>query len=847
MTTTPAGRDVLTQSEAEARAARINSVSYEIDLRLGRQSTEYQGHVVVTFGDTGEGSTFLDLTGKQIDSLTLNDQAIESPEWDGYRLTLPGDLLAAENRLEIDYTNEYDTTGEGLHRFVDPEDGEVYLYSNFEPFGAHRLFPCFDQPDLKARYQLRVTHPADWEVISNSPESGSEAGEERGDVTTSFAQTNRFSTYLFALIAGPYVGFLDAYGEVKLGFYARRSLSEHVDADELFEVTKQGLAFFGEFFDYPYPFGKYDQIFVPEFNAGAMENVGAVTFSERMVFRDPPTDNQRLGRGEVILHEMAHMWFGDLVTMRWWNDLWLNESFATFMAYLGLVEATRFTTAWQSFNSGMKNWAYRQDQLVTTHPIAGEVEDTDQTFLNFDGITYGKGASVLKQLVAYIGLEGFRNGMRLYFRRHEYGNTTLAEFLAALGEGAGRDLERWAELWLETPSLNTLAAEVERDGDRVSALQVSQTAPADYPTLRPHHVEIALARSEGDAVTIDAVEAEIEAATAEVPEAVGLPAPDFVFPNYNDHDFVKVALDGDSVAFVRERLEAIDDPLLRQLIWQALWNMVRDQQLRSTDYLELGSAKVVGESDPELVETILATMTATVSRYVPEEQKAEAAHALFQLAWDRLPEVDSDLQIIWARTMIGTAINAEDVTRALTLADGDVTVEDLTIDQDMRWSLAASAVALGLPGAPDRVAGEAARDTSDRGQRAQLRCETAVPDAEAKAAAWEKIHGEGYGSLHLTAAAMSGFQWWAQRDLLEPYTERFFEALPGIFRERDNEFARSYAGAMLPGYRVERELLERSRRVLEEAGDELPLLVRSLREANDDLERAIRCREFAAS
>ena len=846
MTSTPSGRDVLTQSEAEARAARIQDVSYEIELQLGRRAAEYQGHVVVSFVDNGGGSTYLDHTGLRIDSMELNGEAIAEPEWDGHRLVLPSDLLATENRLEINYTNAYDTSGEGLHRFEDPEDDEIYLYTNFEPFGAHRLFPCFDQPDLKACYSLRVTHPADWRVIANSAEAGSEAGDE-GEVTTSFDQTAEFSTYLFALLAGPYVGFLDDYGDITLGFYVRRSLAEHVDAEELFEITKQGLSFFGEFFDYPYPFGKYDQIFVPEFNAGAMENVGAVTFSERMVFRDPPTENQRLGRAEVILHEMAHMWFGDLVTMRWWNDLWLNESFASYMAYLALFEATRFTTAWQAFNSGMKNWAYRQDQLVTTHPIAGEVEDTDQTFLNFDGITYGKGASVLKQLVAYIGLDGFREGMRLYFRRHEYGNTTLAEFLEALGEGAGRDLTGWAELWLETPSLNTLAVEVQLDGDRVSALQLTQTAPSDYPTLRPHHVEVALGRSDGATVTIDTVEAEIASGTANVPKAVGLAAPEFVFPNYNDHDFVKVALDDASVAFVRERLEVIDDPLLRQLVWQALWNMVRDQQLRSGEYLDLARAKVVGESDQELVETILATMSLSVSRFVPEDGKAGAAQQLFELAWKQLPNVQGDLQIIWARTLIGSAVSAEDVTQALSLVDGEVTVEGLTIDQDMRWSLTASAVALGLPDTNERVAVEAARDPSDRGQRAQLRCQTAAPDAASKEAAWDRIHGEGYGSLHLTEAAMSGFQWWAQRDLLEPYTERFFEALPGIFADRDNEFARGYLGSLLPGYRVTRDLLERAQWALESVGDDQPMLTRSLRESNDELERAIRCRKFSAS
>ena len=843
-----ATRDVLTQEEAESRAARLSNVSYEIDLRLTRGAESYHGEVVARFDLSGDGEIFLDLTGRNIERLEVNGQTVEQPRWDGRRLTLGAELLAATNTVRVAYENEYDHSGDGFHQFIDPEDGEEYLYSNFEPYAAHRLFPCFDQPDVKATYRLSVTAPEQWVLIANTNEQSSEAAGE-GLVRHVFPETKPFSTYLFALIVGPFHAFRDRHGEVDLGFFCRRSLVEHVDEDELFEVTKQGLDFYAAFFDYPYPFGKYDQIFVPEFNAGAMENVAAVTHSERLVFRDPPTENQRLGRAETLLHEMAHMWFGNLVTMRWWNDLWLNESFATYMAYLALVEATRFKTGWQAFNSGMKGWAYRQDQLVTTHPIAGEIADTDQTFLNFDGITYGKGAAVIKQLVASMGIDGFREGMRIYFRRHEYGNTTLSEFLDALGEGVGRDLHEWARVWLETPSLNTLAARWESDGDRVSAMTLVQSAPEDYPTLRPHHAEIALVRDRGDgAAEIVAIPASIDGETAEVPEAVGRPAPSLVFPNHNDHAFVKIALDEISLDYVREHLERIDDPLLRQLIWQALWNMVRDQQLKSTEYIDLAAAKAARETDHELIETILATLTASIARYVPEEQKIPSAHRISELAWEALNAVDDgDLRIMWARTLIGLAITPGDIERTGQLADGTLTVEGLTIDQDMRWSIAASYVAYGLDGAQQRVAAERERDPSDRGQRALLRCETSAPDAATKQAAWDRFEGDHYGSLHLTASAMSGFHWSAQRDLLEPYTERYFERLPEIFRERENEFASSYYGALWPGYRVERSLLERSERLLDEIGDELPLLRRSLRESNDDLLRAMRCREYATS
>ena len=844
-------KDVLTQAEAEARAPLVRDVAYALRLDLARGAATYHGDLTATFAHGGDGPLFLDFTGHRIESLHVNGTEVAAPDWNGVRLTIDGALLATaagdETTVRVVYENKYDHTGDGFHQFIDPEDREEYLYTNFEPYAAHKLFPCFDQPDIKATYALSVTAPAEWELIANSAVE-SRVEQPDGRAATTFARTQRFSTYLFALVAGPFVAFRDEHEGIALGFFARKSLAPKVDEAELFEVTKQGLTFFAEFFDYPYAFGKYDQVFVPEFNAGAMENVGAVTHSERMVFRDPPTDTQRQGRAEVILHEMAHMWFGDLVTMRWWNDLWLNESFATYMAYLALDEATRFRTSWQAFNSGMKNWAYRQDQLITTHPIAGQVADTDATFLNFDGITYGKGASVIKQLVAAMGMEGFRAGMRGYFARHAYGNTTLSQWLDALGEGVGRDLHGWAQLWLETPSLNTIAAQVQADGDRVAALTLTQAAPADYPTLRPHVMDIALVRDDGGAITVHDLPARIDGASVEVEAARGAALPGLVFPNHHDHDFAKVALDARSLDFVRANLDRIEDPLLRQLIWQALWNMVRDQQLKSTDYLELAGAKVTTEQDHELIETILATMSAAIARYVPEAQKEQAAHRFFALALDALrAATDADMQITWARTLIGVAIAPGDILVAGQLADGAIAVPGLHIDQDMRWGIAQRYVAYGLDGAQARVEAEQARDPSDRGQRAALRCQTAKPDARTKAEAWQRFQMgiTGYGSLHQTSAAMGGFHSWVQRDLLAPYVDRYFDSLTGIFEREENEYATAFFGGLWPGYLVERPILERAQALLAGLGDRFPVLQRSLRESIDDLERAIRCREFA--
>jgi aminopeptidase N len=844
MTAITPQRDVLTQAEAEARGARVSNCRYELTLDITRGAEGYRGEAAIDFDVTGGGDLFLEYRGKTIERLEVNGREV-APRVAESRLTLPGAVLTPHTQLRVVYANDYDHTGDGFHQFVDPQDGEEYLYSNFEPYEAHRLFPCFDQPDIKATYRLTVTAPSEWVVIGNAPKASvmdAAGGRSRHE----FVETLRFSTYLFALIAGPYAETIEQHRGMALGLYCRKSMLPHLDTPELFEITRQGLDFYAEFFDLAYPFGKYDQVFVPEFNAGAMENVGCVTHNEFMVFRDPPTDSQRRRRAEVILHEMAHMWFGDLVTMRWWNDLWLNESFATYMAYLSMTSATRFTTGWQDFNASIKNWAYRQDQLVTTHPISGVVADTDQTFLNFDGITYGKGASVLKQLVAAIGLEGFREGMRLYFRRHAYGNATLAQFMAALEDGSGKELTEWAHLWLETPSLNTLAARWEADGDRLTSLSLTQTAPADYPTIRPHTLEVGLAHERDGRIEVASLPATVTGAETEIAGAMGMERPALVFPNYNDHAYAKVALDAESVAFARENIQRFQDPLLRQLLWSSLWNMVRDQQLKSTDFLALVRERAAEEPQPELLEPILSYASTALTRFVPEAWRDREAHLLFVAAWAGLRAATKpDARITWMRTLIGCGVEKDDLALLGRLADGDERVEGLEVDQEMRWSIATRFVGFAMPGAAERVAAEAERDPSDRGQRARLRCETSVPEASAKAAAWERFHGDGYGSLHLTVAAMGGFNWPRQRALLEPYVEQFFARVPAVFAERDIQFSTDYFVNLFPAYRVEAALLERSEQLLQSLSADHVLLARRLREANDELSRAIKCRRYA--
>ncbi|HVM31306.1 MAG TPA: aminopeptidase N [Candidatus Limnocylindrales bacterium] len=841
-----AARDVLTQAEAAGRAARVRQVEYLVALDLAGGRPDYSGQARLLFEVEGEGPLFLDFRGRRIERLTVNGSEL-TPDWNGFRLTLPAAAVARQMEVRIAYQNDFDTSGDGFHRFVDPEDGAEYVYTNFEPYEAHRLFPCFDQPDIKGHYTFDVTAPASWAVIANSPVEAADNTSD-GRRRHQFARTELFSTYLVALIGGEYVVRHAQHRGLALGLYARRSMERQLDehAAEIFEITGQGLDFYADLFDQPYPFAKYDQIFVPEYNSGAMENVGAVTYNEAYLFRDPPTENQRLDRAEVLLHELAHMWFGNLTTMRWWDDLWLNESFATYISYLTMVEATRFTNAWRVFNADIKRWAYQQDQLVTTHPIAGAASDTEEAFLIFDGITYGKGASVLKQLVQAVGRDGFRDGMRLYFRRHAWGNATLSDFLACLEEASGRPLGEWSRLWLETASVNTLAAEWQVEGERLRQLVLRQSAPADYPTLRPHALEVGLGRVEGGRLVLEAVGASIDSPETVVHEAVGRAAPALVFPNHNDHAYAKVALDARSLGYVREGLGRIDDPLLRQLLWMSLWEMVRDCQLGSLDFLSICRRQLQLEPDLDIVDAMLQRIALAQARYVPDAVRLREAHATFDAALDSLRNArNSDGRIIWARAAIAAAASRDDVARLVELRDEPDAIGRFDFDQEMRWEIAVRAVAHGLPDALAQLDAEERRDPSDRGRRAVIRANAARPTAEGKAEAWRRIHGDGYGSFHFTRAAMQGFWWFHQAELLTPYRDRFFGEVRQVFETRDHPFARAYMLTMYPAYRSEPEVLDRSNEMLASLDGRLPTLSRQLAEAADELSRAIRVRACA--
>ncbi|MDT7770008.1 MAG: aminopeptidase, partial [Mycobacterium sp.] len=593
----------LTRDQAAERAALITVDSYRIDLDLtdgdGKPGERtFHSTTTVKFDALAGADTVIDIAADTVRSATLNGRDLDVSGYDeSTGIALSG--LAEHNVVVVDADCRYSNTGEGLHRFVDPVDGEVYLYSQFETADAKRMFACFDQPDLKATFAVSVTAPQHWQVVSNGATANVDDGVHR------FAATPRMSTYLVALIAGPYARWDDVYsdehGEIALGIFCRATLAEFMDADRLFTQTKQGFGFYHKNFGVPYAFGKYDQLFVPEFNAGAMENAGAVTFLEDYVFRSKVTRASYERRAETVLHEMAHMWFGDLVTMKWWDDLWLNESFATFASVLCQAEATEFTEAWTTFANVEKSWAYRQDQLPSTHPVAADIPDLAAVEVNFDGITYAKGASVLKQLVAYVGLEHFLTGLRDYFRAHAFGNATFSDLLGALEKASGRDLSDWGTQWLKTTGLNTLRADFDVDADgKFSRFAVTQSgaAPGAGET-RTHRLAVGVYDDDGDGrlVRVHREELDVSGESTEVPALVGLSHGKLILVNDDDLTYCSLRLDPESLQTALDRIADIAEPLPRTLVWSAAWEMTRDAELHARDFVSLVSGGIQAETE----------------------------------------------------------------------------------------------------------------------------------------------------------------------------------------------------------------------------------------------------------
>jgi aminopeptidase N len=856
----------LTRDEAAQRAALLSDVAYAVALDLTGDGPTYRSRTTVAFRAEPGAATFLDIVAEAVRSVTLNGAAVSPADIAPGRITLRG--LAADNTVEVLADCAYERTGVGLHRFVDPADGNVYLHTQFEPFDAHRVYACFDQPDLKATFTLTVTAPAAWEVISNSPVV-ERTPDGTAAATSRFAPTLPLSTYLTAVVAGPFASVEGRYepvdGEsVALALYCRPSLLQHLDPEEIFTITRQGFDYYTERFGIAYPFGgggedgrgpkKYDQLFVPEFNWGGMEHPGCVTYAEGYVFRSKVTDAARQSRAEVLLHELAHMWFGDLVTMRWWDDLWLNESFATYASYRALADATRFTDAWSGFANSIKAWALNQDQLPSTHPIAADIIDTEAVRTNFDGITYAKGASVLRQLVAWVGDEAFFDGLRSYFAQHAMGNASLTDFLTALEASSGRALKDWSQEWLETAGVATIRPEVSvaEDGTYTRVVVRQETTDA-HPTLRSHRVAIGLydriaaaEQSTGAPTRLvrrQRVEVDVVGERTEVPALAGARQADLLLANDDDLTFAKLRLDERSAATAIADLSSLADPLARALTWGAAWDMTRDAELPTRQWVALAAAHAGRETDLTLLQSLLARTRSAVDLYGDPDNRSAARAALTEAAHAALDasEPGSDLQLAWLRHVVEVGDGTGHAGWVTALLDGAVEVTGLTMDTELRWHLVGALAAAGAADT-ERIEAELARDATDMGARRADAARAARPEPEAKAAAWASLTEDTSLSLTQLKSIAGGFWQPGQDALLRPYAERFTEAIKAVWAEgRVNEEALALTRGLYPLTLASEDIVAAAHALLAE-GTLPPPGARVVSEAVDGTERALRAR-----
>ncbi|WP_353814266.1 aminopeptidase N [Agromyces sp. SYSU T00266] len=846
------GRPDLTRAEAEERASLLGSPAYEVTLDLTGDDGRFRSDTLVRFTATPGASTFIEATTAELHEVVLNGRPLDvASVSDGYRIRLAD--LEAENELLVVSTREYTNTGEGLHRFVDPVDGEAYLYTEFAVAEANRVYAVFDQPDLKASVRFTITAPDHWSVLSNAP-SPEPHPAASGIAVWAFETGPVISSYIVAIIAGPYASWRSSATsrdgrEVPLGLFTRASLSQYAEPDVMFELVQRGLAFYEDAFGVPYPYGKYDQVFVPEYNWGAMENVGAVTFNEGYLFRSRVSDARREQRAIVVLHELSHMWFGNSVTMRWWNDLWLNESFATWASTLATSQVTEFTDVWATFASDEKTHAAEQDQLPSTHPIVAEIRDLGDVEVNFDAITYDKGASVLKQLVAWVGLEAFQRGVGAYLTRNAGGNATLADLLVELERASGRDLAGWSATWLETAGVNTLRLEVETDAaGLVTSARVVQTAAASQPTIRPHRVAIGSYDDvDGSLERVHRVELDVDGASTDVPELVGRPRPALLLVNDDDLTYAKVRLDGPSFAVARDRLSDLVDPVARAVVMGSAWDGVRDAEIPAADFVRLVVANVGHETQSAARGLALSRLEFAVSRYLADHHRdvlaEEAADAIWALAELAPAGSDAQLQFVKAFTRLACVAAHADVLESL--ATGETSLPGLVIDLDLRWEIAVARAALGAA-SDDEIDTALAADDTAKGRQLAETARAARPDQAVKDAAWRRVATDTTLSNDLARAIADGWQRTTDASLLAGSAREYLDLLDRVWAERSFTMAALIVRRLFPAPVVDAELAAMVGAWLESHAEPAPLH-RLVAEQLSELERALAARGRDAS
>jgi len=845
-----ADEDNLTREFARFRSAQVRSVDYELEFALDKGRDDFSGKAVLQVELTRTDAPLsIDFVWKEIRAVRVNGAPIADYATRKGSLDIPVSRLRKAMRIEIEYQGSYDKEGHGIQRVADPEDGTEYVYTDLEPYYAHTLFPCFDQPDLKATYRVSVDAPGDWQVIAN--EAVAETTANGGRTHTRFAATPRLSTYLFFVGAGPFAEWHDALGKTALHVYARKSLAKYVDEENLFDTFKKGLAFYGEYFDRPYPFSKFAVVFIPEFSWGGMENPGAITANERFLFRGPVPRSEIDDRDDLILHEMSHMWFGDLVTMAWWNDVWLNESFASYLASVAKDRALNTATTWQD-SFAAKTWGYWQDQLVTTHPIETEVGDVRTSKGNFDGITYAKGAAALAQLHYFVGEEGFRDGLRAYFAKYAFRNTTRADFVAEIARASQRDLATWTKAWLQTAGVNRVRADWSCNAGRIGAFRILQS-PSSSEALSPHRTLVGLFRTGADGKFALARSQSVGYSGRETPvaELVGEPCPDFVAPNLEDHDYALFALDPVSLKSVRAALTgAFAAPLPRQMVWFALAQMVRDAELPVQEYFELALAGIAVESDPALL-AILAGEHSTPRdyffRYLTSSARLALAPRFEQTIWTRAngAAAGSSEQMTFFDFFPAIAQTPEAIARIDGLLDGKGVPAGIVVDQDRRWALVLALATAGHPSARQRIDAEEQRDPNTAGKRHAYAARAAMPDLESKRRSWQDFGEPDRTPFSFLRAAASTFHNANHPELSRPFVEPLFATATSIDWNAHDNMVGIFLGGLFPHVLCSRELERESRDQLARAKNLIPLARRAWLEANDELARCIAVRERA--
>jgi len=795
----------LSQVDAAARSARVSNVDYALQFALTGKET-FSGVTNVSFdlADTDSALT-IDLDKATINSLTVNGKVV-TPQYNQWFITLaPQDLVKGRNTVVVNYTRLHSTNGEGLHRMVDPADGKVYTYSHFEPAAAHQMFALFDQPDLKATYQITVTAPSDWTVISAKRETSvTQEGEFK---RWTFPATKKLSPYNFSMHAGPYKMWEDSSGKYPMRLFARQSVAAQIQPDLWFRYTKGGLAFFDEYFGVPYQWEKYDQVLVPDFLYGAMENSAAITFAEGgFLHSEAMTTAQSQSLAGVIMHEMAHQWFGDLVTMKWWNGLWLNESFASFMGTLGTAESTEFKNEWQQFYSSGKQQAYAADQRVTTHPIEVAVPSTANAFDNIDAITYSKGASTLMQLRHLLGADVFRQGVHNYLVKYAYKNATLDDFIGSLGEAAHRDLAPWTQQWLYQAGVDSIEAKYSCTGGKIAGFTLHQSATAALPTLREQRVQVGVFKLvDGKLALANKVAVTYQGENTAVPELDGAACPDLVYPNYEDWGFVKVLLDPHSFATAQKNLSKVDDPLLRSMLWQSQWDGVRDGRLPLNEFLTTVMTNLPAEHDYTLLGDVLRKVASSkdyLDKMAPTSaynRKTTAALEKITYAGMLANAADSNFQRRWFAAYLDVADSKPALAKLAAILDGKEKIKGLNVSQDQRWAIIATLNRHDYAGSAARIDAELARDKSDSGQAAAVGAKAGRPDPAVKAE-WLATIADVQTKVPFSRVrkAMENLYPARQAALGELTAAQRLAQLPALDKAAGPVFMRSYGPSMIP-------------------------------------------------